>query len=124
MILVARPSKPFTFTTKKTVRRGAILREYEAEIDALYDAFEESTQSDIVPPSTWEAEDIFAYVSTVVTRVLKKGISDVDDIFEHGCDRYVALISFCWRCKKYLYIAFKLLGFVTHSCIRYVIQQR
>lgn len=94
MILIAKPSKPFTFTTKKTARRGAILREYEAEINALYDAFEESTQSDIASPSTWAAEDIFAYVRTVVTRVLKKDISDSGDIFEHGCDRYVPLVLF------------------------------
>ena len=87
MILIAKPSKPFTFTTKKTVRRGAVLKEYEDEINEIYDAFDESIQTDISPPSSWDREGIVGYVRSIVRSVLNKEVSDTDDIFERGCDR-------------------------------------
>ncbi|OBZ79958.1 L-aminoadipate-semialdehyde dehydrogenase large subunit [Grifola frondosa] len=69
MILVASPSKPFTYTAKNTARRQAIINDYEGEIDALYDAVAETTQADIAPPSAWSKDETLAFVRTV-----------------HGCD--------------------------------------
>ncbi|KAJ7174280.1 hypothetical protein C8R46DRAFT_1251642 [Mycena filopes] len=36
MIIVARPSKPFTFTSKHSPKRAVILAQYQQDIDALY----------------------------------------------------------------------------------------
>ncbi|KXN81895.1 hypothetical protein AN958_03545 [Leucoagaricus sp. SymC.cos] len=36
LIIVAKPSKPFTYTQKNSPRRAAILAEYQSEIDGLY----------------------------------------------------------------------------------------
>lgn len=36
MILIAQPTKPFSYTAKSTVRRQAVIKEYAAEIDTLF----------------------------------------------------------------------------------------
>ncbi|THU89870.1 acetyl-CoA synthetase-like protein [Dendrothele bispora CBS 962.96] len=56
MILVASPSKPFTYTAKDTPRNNAIIKEYAPEIDAIYNSLEESTQSSIPVPAQWDLE--------------------------------------------------------------------
>ncbi|KZT28667.1 acetyl-CoA synthetase-like protein [Neolentinus lepideus HHB14362 ss-1] len=86
MILVASPSKPFTYTAKNTARRQAILAEYEAEIQALYDSVDETTQANIPLPSDWSYENCIGYVRTVVKQVLERLVLDGDDLFQHGCD--------------------------------------
>ena len=48
MIIASTPSKPFMYTAKNTARRQAILSTYEAEINALYVAVDETTQSDLI----------------------------------------------------------------------------
>lgn len=90
MILVASPSKPFEYTAKNDPRRQYMINLYKAEIDALYDAFDESAQSDLTPPSVWNAETSLDFVRAVVHRVLERDIGDSDDLFQIGCDRSVA----------------------------------
>lgn len=87
MILVSTPSKPFTYTAKSTARRQAIINDYADEIEALYTAIDETTQSHILPPSAWTHDETLNFVRAVVTKVLKRSIEDTDDIFQHGCDR-------------------------------------
>ncbi|KAH7929530.1 acetyl-CoA synthetase-like protein [Leucogyrophana mollusca] len=86
MIVVSKPSRPFTYTAKGTPRRQAIIAEYEREIDALYEAVEESTQSNIAPPPRWDRDASTEYVRKVVTTVMGRTASDHDDIFQQGCD--------------------------------------
>ncbi|THH19547.1 hypothetical protein EW146_g1644 [Bondarzewia mesenterica] len=86
MIMVALPSKPFVYTAKLTARRQAILKEYEAEIDVLYDTIEESSQSDIAGPAEWSPAETLAFVQQVVAKVLKQPPSEGADLFQHGCD--------------------------------------
>lgn len=86
MILVAKPSKPFTYTAKGSVRRGAIIKEYEDEIDAQYDAVEESAQSNIQPPDHWDQQTALVFTRSVVEKVFTVPVDDDGDIFEHGCD--------------------------------------
>ena len=45
MILVSFPKGPFILTAKLTARRQVVIVEYEPEIDALYDAVEETAQA-------------------------------------------------------------------------------
>ncbi len=89
MIIVASPKKPFSYTAKNTARRLALINEYDAEIDALYAAVDESTQADLSPPSTWDLPSATTFVREVVNRVLKDSVGDNDDLFQKGCDRYV-----------------------------------
>ena len=87
MIIIASPSKPFAYTVKNTARRQAIINDYQPEIDALYDAVEETAQADIPPPLAWDIPHALRFVRVVVNRVLKSAVNDTDDIFLKGCDR-------------------------------------
>lgn len=87
MILVAKPSKPFQYTAKGTVRRGVTLEDYKDEIDALYNAVEESAQSNIPPPARWDIGSATDFVRAVLGKVMVHAVQDGDDIFQHGCDR-------------------------------------
>lgn len=91
MILVSYPSKPFTYTAKNTVRRQAVIADYEAEIERLYAAVQETTQPHISMPETWTRPNTLMFVRIIVTEVLKREISDDQDLFESGCDRYAQL---------------------------------
>ena len=87
MIIVASPTKPFTYTPKNTPRRHFVIGEYKDEIDALYDAVEESTQADLVPPSAWTVDTATDFARAVVSRVMEREMGDLDDLFQNGCDR-------------------------------------
>ncbi|KAF7795914.1 hypothetical protein EIP86_007081 [Pleurotus ostreatoroseus] len=81
MITVASPTKPFTYTAKNTPRRHFVIDEYKDEIDVLYDAVEESTQADLVPPSVWTVDTTTDYMRAVVSRVVERELRDLDDLF-------------------------------------------
>lgn len=87
MITVSRPSKPFAYTAKGTPRRHVIIRMYEDEVSALYDAVEQSTQKDIDAPTSWEYDETLDFVRIAILSVLAHPVTDEDDIFQHGCDR-------------------------------------
>lgn len=87
MIIVASPAKPFTYTAKNTPRRQAIINDYEPEIDTLYEVVEESAQADLRIPDIWDVLSLTPYVRAVVSRVLRRNLNDMDDVFLKGCDR-------------------------------------
>jgi len=87
--MVSKPSKPFLLTAKNTVRRQATLYEYEDEINSLYDAVADSTQSAIPPPTKWDLATSLTFVRSVVNKVLSQEAKDDEDIFQYGCDRWV-----------------------------------
>ncbi|KAJ7167454.1 male sterility protein-domain-containing protein, partial [Mycena filopes] len=86
MILVAKPTKPFTYTAKTTARRQAIIADYQDEITQLYEAVEETTQSSIPAPDVWDAASTLGFVRHVVHKVLVNQVNDDNDIFRYGCD--------------------------------------
>jgi len=88
MIIVSKPSKPFQYTAKLTPRRHAIVREYEEEIERLYKEVADSSQSNIASPTEWSLPTILKFVREVVNKVLKHNVTDNQDIFQHGCDRF------------------------------------
>jgi hypothetical protein len=90
MIIVASPSKPFLYTPKGSLRRSATLDSYEAEIEAIYEAVAEATQEEISAPAHWSPESSSVFVRRVVTSVVKAEVSDQDDLFERGCDRWIS----------------------------------
>ncbi|OBZ65571.1 Polyketide synthase HetM [Grifola frondosa] len=86
MILVASPSKPFSYTAKGTPRRGMIVGAYKEEIEALYDSMDLSSQSDIPIPSSWIGDEPLKFVRSVIERAMRADLQDDQDIFQHGCD--------------------------------------
>ena len=87
MIMFTIPSKPFSYTGKGTTRRHAIIKEYDPEIDALYQA--SVTHKDIVAPSSWDASSTLRFVRAVVHKALGREVEDDVDLFQSGCDRSV-----------------------------------
>jgi hypothetical protein len=87
MILVTSPQKPFTLTAKLTARRQAVIAEYEPEINALYDAVDETAQAAKNFPNEWTKESSLEFARELIGSVLKVQVKDDDDIFQHSCDR-------------------------------------
>ncbi|KAI5119742.1 hypothetical protein M0805_008672 [Coniferiporia weirii] len=86
MIIVASPSKPFSYTAKNTARRQFTIDDYEEEIEAVYNVVSESTQSDIPLPPSWEVPHTLDFVRLVLEKVMKRTIAVDVDIFQNGCD--------------------------------------
>ncbi|KAI0700690.1 acetyl-CoA synthetase-like protein [Cerioporus squamosus] len=86
MILVASPDKPIEYNAKGFPRRTPNLKRYHDEIEALYTDVERSAQSDIVAPSTWDADSARSFVHAVVEKVMQKHVPDRADLFRNGCD--------------------------------------
>ncbi|KAJ7635327.1 hypothetical protein FB45DRAFT_1057185 [Roridomyces roridus] len=86
MILVSKPSKPFTYTAKMTVRRQAVIADYEEEFDQLYKLIEESAALNIPQLQAWDAASILDFVRNAVHSLMKADVGDDEDIFQHGCD--------------------------------------
>ncbi|KAG7442861.1 acetyl-CoA synthetase-like protein [Guyanagaster necrorhizus] len=84
MIIFSGPSKPFSFNAKGLPRRVIVLKEYQAEIDTLYDTMEDNIE--IGPPLTWSSMASLAFIRAVVNNTLNHPVGDNDDVFEHGCD--------------------------------------
>jgi hypothetical protein len=87
MIIVASPSKPFVYTAKMTARRQAIIKDYDAEINTLYEIVEQTSQVDIPVPSEWTPSQSLDYMRRIVHKVMTQNVPDGVDIFQHGCDR-------------------------------------
>lgn len=116
MIMVASPSKPFTYNIKGYPRRTIILKDYHDDIEALYAQIEQSAQSDVVAPVNWDIESTRVFVRTVVQRVVKRSLSDDADLFRNGCDRcdFLSLV-FRPALISCLSLAYKQLGSGTRS---------
>ena len=89
MILVSKPDKPFDYTAKFTVRRQAMITLYEPEIEALYQSVDETSLTGLHPPSKWDLPSTLYFIRKVITTVVKGELSDEDDLFHRGCDRFV-----------------------------------
>ena len=115
MILVASPSRPFSYTAKGTARRQPVIISYESEIKALYAAVDQTSQSHVEPPTSWSDNDSLDFVRTIVSSVMKQSVGDTDDLFQHGCDRQVSNSSEVAPLLTRL-IASRQLGYGTRSC--------
>ncbi|KAJ7448015.1 hypothetical protein FB451DRAFT_1289566 [Mycena latifolia] len=86
MILVVKPDKPFTYTAKMSVRRQAVIADYEDEMAALYDTVEQTAELNIPPLLDCSAASILVFVRDAVHNIVTARLGDDDDIFQHGCD--------------------------------------
>lgn len=89
LILVASPDRPFPVSGKGSIRKSQVVKDYEKEIDELYDAQEARANVGVEVPSEWSSEATVDYVRKVVGKVLVQKVQDEDDIFQFGGDRYV-----------------------------------
>ncbi|KAG7443762.1 NRPS-like enzyme [Guyanagaster necrorhizus] len=90
MIIVANPAKPFEFTVKGSLRRKAVLKAYEQEIESLYKTVDEASETDIVIPQLWTLKNVVTIVRDIVTAVFQRNIGDTDNIFLAGGDSLTA----------------------------------
>jgi hypothetical protein len=93
MIITVNPKRPLEFTAKGTPRRNVCLKAYEKEIDAVYEAVKDSSQTNISVPESWTAENAMAFVDIAVKSVMRYPIAVDQDIFLQGCDRLVPSFS-------------------------------
>jgi hypothetical protein len=70
-----------------TPRRQAILKDYDNEINVLYDEVEQASQADIPLPSGWTLSQSLDYMRHIVRKVMTVDVADNVDIFQYGCDR-------------------------------------
>ncbi|KAK0200585.1 NRPS-like enzyme [Desarmillaria ectypa] len=91
MIIVANPAKPLELTAKGTLRRNAVLKAYEQEIESLYKTVDEVSQTDVVIPQLWTLKNVMIMVRDIVTAVFDRKIGDADDIFLVGGDSLTAM---------------------------------
>lgn len=87
MIIIAHPSRPFTYNHKGAPKRGAILTEYADDIEAVYTEVEKGIS--IAPPAEWTPATTLEFVRDTVNGILRQPAGDSDDLFEGGCDRSV-----------------------------------
>ncbi|SJL14874.1 uncharacterized protein ARMOST_18349 [Armillaria ostoyae] len=90
MIIIANPAKPFEFTVKGTLRRKAVLKAYEQEIEALYKTVDEVSHADVVIPQLWTLKNVMTMVRDIITAVFERKIGDAEDIFLAGGDSLTA----------------------------------
>ncbi|KAJ7625710.1 hypothetical protein FB45DRAFT_922118, partial [Roridomyces roridus] len=88
MILVTQPSKPMVRAPKGTVIKKATLVLYNAEIDALYNTIEASSNagSDVEPPVSWTEKDLEPWLMKHASQLADRPIRAGDDLFDQGFD--------------------------------------
>ncbi|KAE9392236.1 putative aminoadipate reductase [Gymnopus androsaceus JB14] len=91
MILIASSTKPLPRTPKGTVMRKAAYKEYEKEIDQIYEAVE-SNASASSGPLTWDLSAVQQWLTAEVKDLCYNSVDLSDDIFDHGFDSLCATV--------------------------------
>ncbi|KIJ59318.1 hypothetical protein HYDPIDRAFT_118655 [Hydnomerulius pinastri MD-312] len=89
MILITSSDKPMARAGKGTVQKKATLKDYEAEIDTLYNAVEASSQSPngLAGPSAWSGEELEEWLTEHASAISSgREIDPDDDLFAQGFD--------------------------------------
>ena len=77
------------YTGKNSPRRGPTLKQYDEEIKALYERVESVQGGNVLLSSTWSSEENRRFIREVVHGIMKHKVTDDEDLFQFGCDRYV-----------------------------------
>ncbi|KAJ5678651.1 acetyl-CoA synthetase-like protein [Penicillium macrosclerotiorum] len=87
----ASKSKPFKRTPKGTVQRRAVLRDYEKEINAIYEAALEDDFTHALPKAL-DLASITEYTREIIVRVLEKPDISIDqDLYSAGLDSLMTI---------------------------------
>jgi hypothetical protein len=93
MILLTTPGKPLPRAAKGTVSGKAAFKEYEKEIEALYegaDAAGDEGGDDVAPPEDPKSpEQVAEWLGKLLASLVGHDIKDDSDVFQQGLDRYV-----------------------------------
>ncbi|KAJ5162913.1 uncharacterized protein N7500_004743 [Penicillium coprophilum] len=90
-IRFAVKTKPFKTTPKGSVRRQAVIQDYEKEIDALY-AEDLENDLDQCLPETLDRESVTGYIHQIITHVLEKPkIAETQDFYSAGLDSLMTI---------------------------------
>ncbi|KAF9059347.1 putative nonribosomal peptide synthetase [Rhodocollybia butyracea] len=92
MILVAAIGKPLPRAAKGTISRKAAYKEYEKEIDRIYEIVASNGGGFVTPPCTWEIRDVQDWISAQVLELCGNKVGVSDDVFDHGIDSLSATI--------------------------------
>ncbi|KIK64020.1 hypothetical protein GYMLUDRAFT_40242 [Collybiopsis luxurians FD-317 M1] len=93
MILITTASKPLPRAAKGTVMRKAAYKEYEKEIDQIYETVEANGGGgSVAPPSAWTSESLQEWILTQVQELTGHTPSISQDLFEKGLDSLSATI--------------------------------
>jgi hypothetical protein len=69
-----------------TVRRQAVIADYEDEIASLYETVEQTATLNIPSLVEWDAASTLDFVRNAVHNIMANDLGDDEDIFQHGCD--------------------------------------
>ncbi|ATY63408.1 Male NAD-binding [Cordyceps militaris] len=84
LLALADPQKPFLFSAKGSLRRGAVVQMYKEEIEALFAAHE---VVEAAPLDTGTRESLAADIRALLSAASPGGVlEDEDDFFLHGID--------------------------------------
>jgi len=90
-IAIASKAKPFKTTPKGTTQRRAVVRDYEQEINAIYEADLEDDLQDSLP-ETLDQNSVTEYTRQVIARVLEKPDIPVNqDFYSAGLDSLMTM---------------------------------
>jgi hypothetical protein len=91
MIIKEDPDRPFEYTAKLSLRRGAVVARYEEDIDAIYEAFNNASTgftNKKAFKTLQSLEDTLHYVRDTVLANVGIQVENDDDIFlAGGADR-------------------------------------
>ncbi|KAJ5085572.1 hypothetical protein N7532_010343 [Penicillium argentinense] len=87
----ASKAKPFKMTPKGSTQRRAVLRDYENEIDAIYEAGLEDELKECLP-EILDATGVATYICQIVSRVLEKSDVPIEqDLYSLGLDSLMTI---------------------------------
>ncbi len=85
MIIITDPAKPFQYSQKLTLRKFAVLQDYNDEINQAYRCTE--VAQPLHRPEMWEQEHFLKLARAAVEKYMPCSLRDDDDLFQAGCDR-------------------------------------
>ncbi|KAF9265405.1 acetyl-CoA synthetase-like protein [Marasmius fiardii PR-910] len=96
MIIVTEEGRPLARTPKDTVIRKMSIKEYDGEIDALYETIESNSggSGSIEPPSSWDVPTVEAWIIAQAHDITSSSSTLVptEDLFDWGFDSLSATI--------------------------------
>ncbi|KAJ7686803.1 hypothetical protein B0H17DRAFT_1136670 [Mycena rosella] len=90
MTRIADLLKPIELTAKGTPRRQGVLDTYHREIQDVYVAVEESSQTHLTAPEEYNTTASLKFVRHLVAEVMLEMPGDDEDIFQRGWDSFQA----------------------------------
>ncbi|KAK0437868.1 hypothetical protein EV421DRAFT_999334 [Armillaria borealis] len=84
MIIITDPAKPFQYSQKLTLRKFAVLQDYNDEINQAYRCTE--VAQPLHRPEMWEQEHFLKLARAAVEKYMPCSLRDDDDLFQAGCD--------------------------------------